>query len=243
MAAPTLIAFAEAHGAVASGTNITTASLSWQTSDVIIVVTGTEGGSGGETQNTPTTTGSGVTLTQQQKHDSTGTDAGAGCWAAVASANSSGTFSFNFTNLAQTRNIHVGVYIFRGSAGIGNSNISTGSGRTVSLTATAADGSIVWTVVDWAAAAVQSFTPAATSHSNVSPGPTASPFSLLITGASTYYIGELDDQTSAGAVSYGIGGSGTGPFTIIAIEAKTGAGGAVVIPNIAMAPMIPGGNR
>jgi hypothetical protein len=236
MTAPTLVAFAQAEAAVNSGVAVTTASVSWQTNDVVVVFVGTEGAPAGEALNAPTTTGSGISFgTAQKQHDSTGTDASGGCWAAVASANSSGTFSGSFTHGGATGiNTVIGVYIFRGSAGIGNSVLYNGVSPTgASLTPTGADGSICWYVGDWFAAAVTGASPTATSHNSSTPGPTASPYSQQIASKVTFYISELDDQTSAGAISYGITGSGTGPFTIIAFEAKAGAGGgtdATVIP-------------
>jgi hypothetical protein len=198
---------------------------------VVVLFGGTEGGTGGETFASPSTTGSGISFgTFQQQHQSTGSDCGGECFAAVASANSSGTFSIAPTHSSGNRHKVIGVYIVRGSGGIGNSNMAVGSGRTVSLTPTAADGTLCWLVMDWATAAVQSFTPTTTSHGSGAPGPTASPASAQVNPNYTYYFGELDDQTSAGAVSYGIGGSGTGPFTIIAFEVKAAAGGATVVP-------------
>jgi len=234
--APTLVAFAQAESAVNTGVNVTTASISWQTNDVVVAFTGCEGGTSGETLNTPTTTGSGISFgAAKQQHDSTGSDASGGCWAAVATANSSGTFSGSYTHVGGTgRNTVIGVYVFRGSAGIGNSAVTAtpSSTRTLSLTPIGADGSICWFVGDWNADAVQSFSPAATTHGSGAPGPTASPYSQQIAGLVTFYIGELDDQTSSGAVSYGIGGSGTGPFTIIALEVKAAAGGDTTPPSV-----------
>jgi len=241
---PTLVAFAQAEAAVNTGVNVTTASISWQTNDVIVAFAGCEGGAGGETINTPTTAGSGISFgAAQQIHNSTGSDATAGCWAAVASASSSGTFSVNYTHAGGTsRDTPIGVYVWRGSAGIGNSAITgtPSSTKTVSLTPTGADGAICWMVSDWAAAATVAFSPTPTTHNSSTPGPTASPYSQQTTG-STYYIGELDDQASAGANSYGVGGAGTGPFTIIAIEVMAAAGGGatpvparpIVVPSLA----------
>ena len=232
MAAPTLAAFAEVEAATASGVNVTTASVTWQSGDVVVALCGTEGGTGGETLVTPTTTGSGIAFgTAQQVHNSTGTDCGGGCWAAVASAGSSGTYSFNATHSSGNRNKLLGVYVVRGAGGIGNSAINVSATRTVSLTPTAADGLICWIVLDWNADAAQTFTPTATTHTSGSPGPTASPVSVQSSPLFTYYIGDLDDQTSAGAVSYGINGTGTGPFVIIAIEAKNAGGAPAALPH------------
>lgn len=227
---PTLVAFAVAEAAVNTDVAVTSPSVSWQTGDVVEVFLGCEGGTDGETLNTPTTTGSGISFGAAQKlHNSTGADASGGCWAAVATADSSGTFSGTYTHVGGTgRNTIIAVLVHRGSAGIGNSAMTASfpsSSRVLALTPTGADGSISWFVADWNADAVQSFTPTPTSHGAGSPGPTAAPYTQQISGRVTYYIGELDDQTSSGSVDYGIGGSGTGPFTIIAIEAKAAAGG------------------
>lgn len=229
MAAPSLVAVGFVESLVAASATEATGSLTWQSGDVILAVASSEGAPGTETWVAPTTTGTGVTFTQKQVHAAS-SDPGAGCWSAVASAGSSGTFSVKNGNAANSQALAFGVYIFRGSAGVGNSNISTGTSRTVSLTPTGADGAIVWVVGDWAAAAVQTATPTATSHTTAAPGPSASPQAALVSGRFTYYVEELDDQTSAGAVSYGITGTGTGPFTIIAVEAQASGGGAAAAP-------------
>lgn len=226
MAAPTLaqVALIASSGTVAAGGTLATASVSWQSGDVIVVMAGDEGQQG--TWSVPTTTGSGITLTAQQVHNSAGSNCGAGCWAGVATAASSGTFSVKNENSNTAQAMMAGVYVVRGSAGIGNSAMSAGSSsRTVSLTPSGADGLIIWGVFDWSQSAVQSPTPAATSHASGSPGPTASPLTTSPAGRYTGYLEELDDQTASTAVSYGIGGSGTGPYTIIAIEVQASAGG------------------
>jgi hypothetical protein len=228
MPAPTLVVAAGAFNDVgATGASATTASVSWQTGDVVIACVGTAGA-------VPDTlsvsnTGSGISFgTAQQIHNSTGSNAGGACWAAVATANSSGTFTGSETGATEA--ISIVVFIWRGSAGVGNSAISVGSGRTVNLTPLGADGAISWCVFDWAAAAVQSFSPTSTTHGSGTPGPTALPVSTSDGTQYTYYYACLDDQASAGTNAYGIGGSGTGPFTIIAIEAKASVGGAALLP-------------
>jgi hypothetical protein len=234
MAAPTLAAAAVAEAAVATGVAVTTASISWQTNDVVVAFVGSEGSVSGEVPNTPTTTGSGISFGTAQKTHTSASDCSGACWAAVATANSSGTFSGSYTHTGSSGiNTVVGVLVIRGSAGIGNSVLYNGTTPNgASLTPTGADGMICWYVGDWAAATPVAFSPTATTHGSGAPGPTAMPYSLQVANRATFYIGELDDQTSAGAVSYGVA-SGTGAFTIIAFEAKAGAGGgtdATVIP-------------
>lgn len=230
MAAPSLVAVAFVEGAPAiNATQSTPTSVSWQTGDVVIAMGGTEDA----TNNTwvaPTTAGTGLSFTLQQSKTVT-SSCGAGCFACVASANGSGTFSWQSprTSGSAVRFANA-YYVFRGSAGVGLSSVGEGSGRTLALTPSGADGSIVWGVFDWSASSVQTATPTASSHTTTTPGPQASPQAAVGSGASyTYYIEELDDQTSAGATSYGIGGTGTGPFSIIAIEVKASGGGGTTV--------------
>lgn len=237
MAAPTLVQVAWVEAAVNTATNVTTASVSWQSGDLVVAGGLTTGGTGGETLSQPTTTGTGVALAQQQLHNSTGADCGAGIWAAVASGASSGTFSFQYTHAGATsRPTWLGVAIFRGSGGIGNSAITgTPSGtRVQSLTPTAADASILWIVGDWHADAAVAMSPTPTTHGAGAPGPSALPFGTLYTPDATYYLGVLDDQVSAAAQDYGLTGTGVGPFTIVAIEVKS-SGGAATTANAGLA--------
>lgn len=223
MAAPTLVVFSENEAVVTNGGTIAAPSMSWQTNDVVVVLAANEGNLA-STFTGPTTTGTGLSFTNRQLHNTTAADPGGAGWTAVATGNSTGTISVGQSGAGSQR-IVIGVYIYRSSTGVGNSAISTGSSRTVNLTAAGgADGGMSWVSADWAAVAVVAFTPTTTTHGSGAPGPTASPVSVQQSPSYTYYVGNLDDQTSAGAVAYGVGGSGTGPFTIIAVEAKAGAG-------------------
>jgi hypothetical protein len=222
---PSLVAFGLTQSSTSPNVAVATPSLSWLIDDVVILFGGTPGATNGETFGAPSSSGSGIAFGAAQRlHDSTGTDCGGACWAAVATANSSGTFSTVANHDTGARQKLSAAYIFRGSAGIGLSAIEMSADRLVSLTPSGADGSICWLVMDWAAAATVAFSPTPTTHGAGSPGPTASPASAQVSPDMTYYVGELDDQTSAASADYGIGGAGTGPFTMIAIEAKAAAG-------------------
>lgn len=216
---PTLKSYTETSW-TAGATTVTTASVSWAAGDVVVLVAGTEGQSSA-TLSLPTHTGSNLgTVTQQQLHNES-SNCGGAIWSAIASGTGSGTFS---SAVSAGSEIHgLGVFVFSGSSGVGNSAISATTARTVSLTPTAADGSIVWAVFDWSASATQTITPTPITHTTTAPGPNAVPHSAVVGTSYTFYVAELDDQTSAGAVSYGIGGAGTGPFTIVAVEVKSAA--------------------
>ncbi|MGZ4555721.1 MAG: hypothetical protein ACXVXZ_08240, partial [Mycobacteriaceae bacterium] len=69
-----------------------------------------------------------------------------------------------------------------------------------------------------------------TSHTSASPGPTAMPESATVTGVYSQYAAVLDDQPSTASTGYGIGGTGTGPFTIIAVEIQGTGGGSTPNP-------------
>lgn len=218
--APTLVQSAYTQS---SGVTIVSPTVSWQTGDVVVVLYG-NAGAANDNNRTPTNTGSGLSWTVQ-KTVSAASCCGGQVSTAVATASSSGTITCGTTGTNQAQIVYV--YVFRGSAGVGNSasTATPGTTKTLSLTPTAADSSIAWGVFDWNADSVQTITPTATSHSSSSPGPQATPQSILVSGQFTMYLAELDDQTSAGAVSYGIGGSNSGPFTIVALEVKGAAGG------------------
>jgi hypothetical protein len=245
VAAPSLVSVSFVEGVPASGASLSTpTSVSWLADDVVVLIAGTEGG-GSESWAVPTTTGTGLTIAQQQLHASA-SNCGAGCWGTVASAGSSGTFGIKQPATGTAEHVMLAALVFRGSAGVGSSNVAASSSRTLSLTPTGADGAIVWGVFDWGANAVVAATPTATTHSTSSPGPQAEPQALLVSPHYTYYFEELDDQTSAGAVSYGIGGSGTGPYTIIAVEVKAAGGGAAApnprVPRMSPVPIIRAAN-
>lgn len=216
----------------ASATACPTATLSWNTGDVVVLLGGTEGGTGGETFGTPSNTGTGIAWGAAQKiHDSTGTDAGVACWAAVATGASSGTFSIAPTHASGTREKLVAGLVISGSGGIGNSVLYNGVSPTgASLTPTAANGSIVWITMDWFTAAVTGNSPTSTSHGASAPGPTALPWNVQTSPQFTSYVAVLDTQASSGAVSYGITGTGVGPFSIIALEVKAGGAQNLTVP-------------
>lgn len=211
--APTRISFTQTSW-TGSVSTLSTASISWQTNDVIVVVGGTEGG-GTEAFNTPTATG--LTFTIQKSHAAASNCASV-IAAAVAGSSSSGAVTMTISNGPKTYGF--GVLIYRNSTGIGNSSEQHTATRTVALTATAADSAIVWGVFDWAAAAAVAGSPTPTTTDQNTQGSNFTP-----------YVFDLTDQISASSISYGVGGSGTGPFSIVVLEVKgTVSGGAVQQP-------------
>jgi hypothetical protein len=183
-------------------------------------------------------------VTQLKLH-AAASDPVAGCWTFTVTANGSGTVTVPITTTVTGNNTALTVWVHRGgtAATVARSALGTGTSRTLSYTASQADSAIVWAVADWAAAAVQTPTPASTAHTAASPGPTAVPASGTVASAYTWNSAVLDDQTSVAATSYGIGGTGTGPFVILVVEIQ-GSGAAVARPQrTRLAPMRQAVNR
>lgn len=201
---PTLISYTEVTWN-ATGQPKTTASISWLAGDVIVVIAGSETA---DTLGVPTATG--LTFTKQKDWPGTG---GATCSAFVATATpgAGGSATVSVTE-SGAHTWGFGVWVWRGSAGVGNSAEQHTATKTVALTPTGADGAIVWGTFDFAAAAVQTITPTPT---NTRQRVALTPY--------TIYVSDLIDQVSAGSVSYGISGTGTGPFSIVALEIKAAA--------------------
>jgi hypothetical protein len=202
----------------ATGTSRATASVSWVTGDIIIARMISEGGQSGEAFSLTTATGLtfvnqvNITAGSPAAHTALAIDA------ATAASSSSGVITGHFST--GVSNWVMWVWVWHGSGGLGNkaSTASPSSTKTVSLTPTAADSAIVWGVGDWAGGTV---TPSATPTS-----PNETTRQALGAAGANYIAAEITDQTSAGAVSYGIVTTTTGPFTIGVLEIKGTAGGA-----------------
>jgi hypothetical protein len=212
MAAPTLVSYTEVDWTSAV-TSQTTASISWNNGDVLAFVGGCEGVS---TIALPTTTGTGLSFLSQQVNSTAGT-CSTRLAACVATATSSGTI--NSTSSGAGLVWGFGVWVWRGSQGIGNSSEQHTATKTVNMTpAAGADCGVVWGAFDFSAGA----SPAAT------PTPTHTRQAVQIGASYSIVVADIADQISAGAVSYGLTVTGTtGPYSIIVLEIKAGAASGV----------------
>lgn len=194
------------------------AGVSWNSGEVVVVVSFSEGST--TVPGTPTNTGSGLTWADKQTQ-LTGSNTTGRLSTAVASATSSGTVS-----VAAVNSQHWGfaVWVWSGSDGIGNSAKLGGTPqatKTVSYTATQTNSGIVWGLADFNADAA--FTAG-------TPSPTNTRLNAQDAGRYTAALFDLLNQTSSGAVSYGATGGGTtGPFLIFVMEVK-GAAAAATCP-------------
>jgi len=219
LAAPTLISYTETSWTT-TGLSKSIASISWQSGDVLVALGGSEGP---DTLGAPTNTGSGLTWTSQKSNVAAST-CGTKLATAVASASSSGVISMSSNNSSDEWGF--AVWVWRGSNGVGNSAEQHTSTKTVALTPTGADSGIMWGVFDFAAnSTLQTITPTPTNtRQRVNEGTHY-----------TIYLADITDQVSAGAVSYGISGTGSGPFSILVMEVKSSGGASAFdIPQLGM---------
>lgn len=200
---PTLISYTETSWVV-TGSPRSSASVSWQTGDVIVVIGGQEADI--TALGNPTATG--LTFTTQKSNVAAGS---CGSMLATAVAGSTSSSAISMTGPNSVQHWGFGVWVWRGSTGIGNSSEQHTATKTVGLTPTQIHSSIMWGTFDFQPGAAQTITPT----------PTNTRQNVLDTGRYTIYVSDLGDQPSAGSTSYGItGGAGTGPFSIVVMEVK-----------------------
>jgi hypothetical protein len=185
-----------------SGSSKTSATVSWQAGDVIVVIGGAENGA---TLGNPTATG--LTFIQQRRNTASNTCASI-LSTAIPSVSGSGTI--RMTNSSSSIHWGFAVEVWRGAAGVGTTAEQHTTSKTVSLAPLVADSAIVWSTFDWSAGSLQAVTPT----------PTSSNRKLVDSGRYTIYASYLGDQVSTGATLYGISGSGSGPFSNLAVEIK-----------------------
>jgi hypothetical protein len=226
VAAPTLVA---AYSANSAGNSRVTSSLSLQSGDIVVVCGVSEGATAGDSFNAPTTTFATGGITQLQLHAAASNSAAA-AWTFTVSTTASGTVTLTQSG-AVAGNAQLTVTAWRGGVAptVARSSWAASATRTLSYTSSQANSGMTWIVGDWAAIAAQALAPTSTTHSSASPGPTAMPQSSVVGTSYTQYAAVLDDQALTSAVGYGIGGTGTGPFSIIVVEVQ-GTGGAAA-PN------------
>jgi hypothetical protein len=201
MAAPTLIDYQEAAWSTTT-TPKDSPSISWQAGDVIVVILGCA-----STDIPALPTATGLTFVSQQTN---GVGCGTRCAAVVAGGSGSSVVSSSVTGGDVWG---FGVWVWRNSAGIGNSAIVNGA-ETVSLTASAVNAGIVWGSFDFVAAATATIVPTPSNTREITDHGTTY----------TTHVADLVNQTSGGAVSYGTSGGG-GQYTVVAFEVKASVGG------------------
>lgn len=202
--APTLISYTETAWNAGSAGTTKTVTVSYNASDVLVAVCGAEG------PDTLTVSGgTGLSWTKQKSNVAANTCGTSISTAVAASTQTTQTITVTTSN--NTDHYGMGVWVWRGSPGVGNFAEQHTSTKTVALTPVAADSAICWGSFDFSANAAGSGTPT----------PTHTRDATQDAGHYTFYVFDLADQTSAGSTSYGItGSSGTGPWSIVVGEVQ-----------------------
>lgn len=204
--APTLISYAEADWTTNGATSkATTLAVSWNSGDILVVVSGSETG---VAPDIPTATG--LTFTSQKSNAAANT-CGTRVSTAVAGSTSSSIITVTYANINDVWGF--AVWVWRGSVGVGNSSEQHTTTHSVPLTPAAVDSAIMWGTFDFNVGALGTITPT----------PTNTRQRVVVTSRYTIYVSDLGDQPSAGSVSYGLTGSGGGPFSTVAVEIKGSA--------------------
>ncbi len=214
---PTIVSYTETAWNTTT-TPKSTASISWQTGDILVAIGGSDGGTIG------LPTASGLTFSSQKSFAGGSSACGSQCATAVAGSSSSGAVSTTLSS--GLGDWGFGVFVVRGSDGVGSSVERHTSTKSVNLTPLQADSAIFWGAFDFNEGTA----------GTIVPTPTHTRQNVDIAGNMRIYVADLADQASTGATAYGISGSsGTGPWSIVAIEIKgAAAGGSLPFP-----PLLP----
>lgn len=208
---PSLISYTEVAAWAAGGNRSLTTS--WNSGDVLVAISGS---SSTELPSAPANV-TGIAWGSAQQSNSAANTCAGWCYAAVASAGGS-SVSIAVTSAETSHHWGWGLWVWRGSDGIGNSAKDITTAKIKALTPTAADSGIVWCAFDWDSNPI--------TNNTIKPTPTNT--RQRVQDGSNYgiYIADLVDQTSAASVDYGLNTGGTtGALTKFVIEIKGAAGG------------------
>jgi hypothetical protein len=204
---PIPISYTEVAYATSAST-INSASVSWLTGDVIVVIVLDELTA---TIGLPTATG--LTFVQQQASAAAGACA---VKSAGVIAPSGGSSAVSAT--ISTGDAGMGVWVWRGSDGLGNSTEQHTTAKTKSLTPVDTHSAYCWSVGDFNADNATGV---------LLPTPTTTQEAAQVAAHYTVYSGNLNDEATGAATLFGISGvMSTGPYTIC-VQEVLGTGGVV----------------
>lgn len=199
---PSLISYTEIAYTTATSGSIVSASVAWLTGDIVLVNGTCESN---VALGVPTATG--LTFTSQ-KSNSGGSQCSAQCATAVAASSSSSAVTLTRTG---TPHAGAGIWVFRGSDGVGASAVSSTTAKTVSVVLTDTHSAVCWNVGDFNADAITSIAPTPTASNERERSQDAGHYSV--------YSWDITDNAGSGATSFGFTGTPTtGPYTIIGVE-------------------------
>lgn len=227
MAAPTFVSENETDWST-SGTTEVTGSISVNSGDILVALSGSEDWS--NSSDNQTITGGSLTWTKQEE---LATTSNCGAQASTATASSTTSFAVTATKADGGTWAGLNVLVFRDSDGIGAAESTQATGApSLSITTTQDNSAIVVIVVDWAAVdgasrtwrTVNSITP--TSGNGLE--------KTYFRDGAHYgvYAAYYSDAGAAGAKTVGLSAPGSQTYGIIAIEVKgTASGSSTITPS------------
>jgi len=207
-AAPTLSDYQTSNWADASNAAEATTSVTWTTGDLVVVVGMTETNS--TVLDGPTVSGLSFSLVTTTNMANT---TKIYLWQATAASSGSGVISSTASD-GSTSQRGLAAFVYSGSSGLGNNNSIVGSSaKTVSLTRSQNNSSVITTMGDWNAVNDTSVTP--------TPSGGTLRHADFVSGRATAFLLDWGDQGAAGTTSYGITDhTGTVLMNAIAVEVK-----------------------
>lgn len=218
-AAPTLVSYTETAAWNTAGASKATASISWQTNDILVFVGASESN---DTIGVPTATGltfASVIL------NITASTCGTRVATATAASTSSSAVTATWTS-GGSGGTHwgFGVWVWRSSTGVGNNIEQHTATKTKALTLSGVNSAVMIGVFDFNADTAGSGTPAVTNTRQAAQD--AAHYTRLV-------FDNIDFSTSGS--SWGqTGGGATGPFSIVGIEIKDTGGAAACTPTLSL---------
>jgi hypothetical protein len=211
--APVLSGYFEVASFITNGSS-KAVNVTWSPGDFIVVL---GGGQDVQTLGVPTATG--LTFASIANNNAVNTCSTRGATATAAGSGSA--VAVTMTNSVAANVFGFSVWVFSGHSGVGTIVEQHTATRTANLTPVDTHSAIVWCAFDFAAAAVVAGVPT----------PTNTREATQNNPNYTAYEFDIPDQPGGGAVGYGVGGSGVGPFSIIAVEVQGTTTGAAAQPS------------
>jgi len=219
VAEPTLVQVAKSTFSDSGLTDETSASITWETGDAILVFGGVSNNDTVGSLGTPTVTGLTFGLLASVNNNNAVDDAPVFLWTATAAGNGSGAVVSVTTTADSGRRSGLVVYVYRGSDGLGTPVTLDGStAKTISVTRAGANSHVAMMMADWNQ--VGDVTVTATPTGTVDHAQAES-------GQADFFAVSFPDQGAAGTTAYGITNhTGTVDMSGIAVEILgTAAGG------------------
>jgi hypothetical protein len=225
-AEPTLVSYTASTFNDVGNNDETTASVSWEAGDIVLVVGAVSNNDSANRLATPTATGLTFSLLSSVNNDAAANDTQIFMWSATAAGTSSSAVT-SVTSGGSGLASGIGVFVIRASDGLGTAqSIDNSTAKTISVTRGFANSHVVAVMGDWNQVndvAVDA-TPTGTVRT-----------AIAVSGQSDFFVVSFGDQGATGTTAYGITNhTGTVDMSGLAIEVRgtAGGGGSSPVPSI-----------